>query len=90
MDFDYSPKVRDLQSRLKAFMDANIYPNEEAFHEEVAEGDRWQPTRLIEALKVKARAAGLGNAGIARTERGGIEVAGVEPAVEACVEEEQG
>ena len=61
MDFDYSPKVRELQGRLKAFMEAHVYPNEKRFHEEVAEGDRWQPTRVVEELKTQARAAGLWN-----------------------------
>ena len=70
MEFDYSPKVKDLQARLKAFMDANVYPNEQQFHAEVADGDRWQPTRLVEALKVKAKAAGLWNLFLPQSERG--------------------
>jgi len=70
MDFDYSPKVRDLQARLTAFMDANVYPNEKRFHDEVDEGDRWQPTRVIEELKAKARAAGLWNLFLPASERG--------------------
>ena len=70
MDFDYSPKVRDLQARLKAFMEAHVYPNEARFHAQVEEGDRWQPTRLIEELKPKARAAGLWNLFLPASERG--------------------
>jgi acyl-CoA dehydrogenase len=65
MDFEYSARVRELQTRLLAFMDEHIYPNEHRFHAEVAEnrarGNAWQPTRVIEELKVKARAAGLWN-----------------------------
>lgn len=61
MIFEYSQKTLDLMQRLNAFMDAHIYPNERRFFEEVAAGDRWQPTRLIEELKDKARAAGLWN-----------------------------
>src|SRR6516162_6622061 len=61
MNFDYSPKVKELESRLRAFMDANVYPNEERFHAEVASGDRWQPLTLIEELKAKAKSAGLWN-----------------------------
>ncbi len=60
MNFDFSPKVKDLQHRLQAFMDEHIYPNEQRFHDEV-ERNRWQPTRVIEELKPKARAAGLWN-----------------------------
>ncbi len=61
MDFDFSPKVRDLQAKLTAFMDEHIYPNEERFSAEIAAGDRWQPTSVVEELKPKARAAGLWN-----------------------------
>ena len=61
MNFDYSPKTQDLLERVKAFMDQHIYPNEHVFEEQVNDGDRWQPTRIMEELKPKARAAGLWN-----------------------------
>ena len=70
MDFAYSSKVKDLQARLGAFMEQHVYPNEERFHREVAEGDRWQPTRVVEELKEKARAAGLWNLFLPQSERG--------------------
>ena len=70
MDFAYSPKVKDLEARLRAFMDEHVYPNEKRFHAEVAEGDRWQPTKLVEELKVKARAAGLWNLFLPESSRG--------------------
>ena len=60
MDFAFSGKVRDLQRRLQAFMDEYIYPNEPRFYEEI-ERNRWVPTRVIEELQSKARAAGLWN-----------------------------
>ena len=37
MTFDHSPKVQDLQSRLTAFMDEHIYPNEPLHHQQIAE-----------------------------------------------------
>ncbi|MYN16205.1 acyl-CoA dehydrogenase [Rugamonas sp. FT107W] len=65
MDFDYSPKVQQLQARLTAFMEEHIYPNEARFHAEVdanrAAGDAWIPTKVMEELKLKAREAGLWN-----------------------------
>ncbi|MDB5970533.1 MAG: acyl-CoA dehydrogenase [Hydrocarboniphaga sp.] len=61
MDFEYSERVKDLQQRLNAFMDEHVYPNERRFTAEVAEGDRWQPTKVVEELKNKAKAAGLWN-----------------------------
>jgi acyl-CoA dehydrogenase len=70
MDFDFSPKVKDLQQRLTAFMDAHVYPNEQRFHDEVAEGDRWQPTKVVEELKPLAKKAGLWNLFLPASERG--------------------
>ncbi len=61
MNFDYSAKTIELQKQLAAFMDEHIYPNESAFTAEIDAGDRWQPSGLIEALKDKAKAAGLWN-----------------------------
>lgn len=69
MHFDYSPKVRELQARLQAFMDAHVYPNERVFYEQVAE-ERWRPVPVIEELKPKARAAGLWNLFLPESERG--------------------
>lgn len=60
MDFAHSPKVIELQNRLKDFMDEYIYPNEARWHQEI-EADRWRPVPILEALKPKARAAGLWN-----------------------------
>jgi len=61
MDFESSEKTREFSARLEAFMDEHIYPNEAAYLEEINTGDRWQPLELIEALKQKAKAAGLWN-----------------------------
>ncbi|HKV04849.1 MAG TPA: acyl-CoA dehydrogenase family protein [Candidatus Acidoferrales bacterium] len=60
MRFEFNDKVKDLQRRVQAFMDEHVYPNEERFHKEI-ERNRWQPTKTIEELKPKARAAGLWN-----------------------------
>ncbi|MFN7572521.1 MAG: acyl-CoA dehydrogenase family protein [Betaproteobacteria bacterium] len=65
MNFDYTPKVLALRERLGAFMDEYIYPNESRYAADVEEntrqGARWTPTRIIEELKPKARAAELWN-----------------------------
>ena len=61
MDFAYSPKVQELRERVSAFMEAHIYPAEAVFEQQVAEGDRWQPTAIMEELKNKAKAEGLWN-----------------------------
>jgi acyl-CoA dehydrogenase len=69
VQFHFSEKVKDLQRRLQAFMDEHIYPNERRFHEEIAK-DRWSPSRVIEELKPKARAAGLWNLFLPNDEHG--------------------
>ena len=65
MDFDYSPRTKDFQTRLLKFMDDHIYPNEQAFHDEIEAnthaGRRWTPLQLIEKLKLKAQEQGLWN-----------------------------
>ncbi|HAU56365.1 MAG TPA: acyl-CoA dehydrogenase, partial [Comamonadaceae bacterium] len=65
MDFDYSPKTKELQARLLKFMDDHIYPAEAAYAAELAAnteaGKRWTPLQTIENLKLKAQAAGLWN-----------------------------
>jgi acyl-CoA dehydrogenase len=60
MPFEFSEKTKELQRRLLAFMDEHIYPNEQRFADEI-DANRWQPTRVIEELKLKARAEGLWN-----------------------------
>src|SRR5437016_2926935 len=61
MDFEPSKKTAEFASRLQAFMDQNIYPNEAAYIDEINTGDRWQPLKLIDDLKQKAKAEGLWN-----------------------------
>jgi acyl-CoA dehydrogenase len=70
MHFDHSTKVTDLQRRLSAFMDEHVYPNERTYHHQIADGDRWQPTAIVEELKPKARAAGLWNLFLPESEYG--------------------
>ncbi len=65
MDFDYSPKTKALQAKLLRFMDDEIYPQEGAYHAEIAAntqaGKRWTPLQTIEKLKLKAQDQGLWN-----------------------------
>ena len=65
MDFDYSPKTKELQAKLLQFMDDHIYPNEATYAAELqantAAGKRWSALKTIEDLKPKAQAAGLWN-----------------------------
>ena len=65
MDFDYSPKTKELQAKVKQFMADHIYPAEKAYSDELEAntkaGKRWTPLQTIEKLKPKAKAAGLWN-----------------------------
>ena len=65
MNFEYSDKVKDLQKKVSSFMQEHVNPRESRFFEEIAEnrakGNAWIPTRIVEELKPKARAAGLWN-----------------------------
>ena len=74
MDFAHSPKVQQLQQRVTAFMEQHVYPAEAVFHAEVEEnrrkGNAWIPTRVVEDLKKKARAAGLWNLWLPESEYG--------------------
>jgi acyl-CoA dehydrogenase len=65
MHFEYTDKVKALQQRVTSFVEEHVYPAEAVFEREMAvarqSGDAWRPTRIMEQLKDKARAAGLWN-----------------------------
>lgn len=63
MDFSFSPKVKELQEKLNAFMDEYIYPNEKVYEEQLNQQEtRWSAVPpIMEELKVKAKEQGLWN-----------------------------
>ncbi len=61
MDFDYTPRMKELQEQVRAFMDKHVYPNEERYAEESTAGERWKVIPVVEEVKAKAREAGLWN-----------------------------
>jgi acyl-CoA dehydrogenase len=71
LNFDYSEKVQKLVSRLEAFMDELVYPNERVFEEQLeAAENRWTVPPIMEELKGEARAAGLWNLFLPESEYG--------------------
>lgn len=60
MDFDLSPRQRDLQQRVRAFMADHVVPAVPAYQASLAE-ERWRQPAILQELKAKARAAGLWN-----------------------------
>ena len=65
MDLGVSDKLKPLLAQVSAFVTEEIAPLEEEYIAEIDVGDRWQftprQTEIMEALKGKAKAAGLWN-----------------------------
>jgi len=62
MNFAYSDKTLELINRVSSFMDEHVYPVEHEYKNYLANAaDPWMTPPLMEALKEKARAAGLWN-----------------------------
>jgi len=59
MEFTYSPKVRDLRTRLNAFMEDHIVPRIKEYNEEIRAGN--YPVSFMEDLKALAKSEGLWN-----------------------------
>ncbi|WP_248963350.1 acyl-CoA dehydrogenase family protein [Sphaerisporangium perillae] len=62
MDFGFSPRARDLQDRMRSFMEQHVYPGEIVYDRQIAEAENPHelPQVMLE-LKEKARAEGLWN-----------------------------
>ena len=61
MDFDYSPRQKELIRRVSDFMDEHIYPAVPIYEEQANSGERWKVIPVVEELKAKARKTGLWN-----------------------------
>src|SRR5215471_2210276 len=65
MNFEYSPKVKALITRVDDFMKEHILPAEAKYHEEVEKnrraGNAFVPVATMDELKAKARKEGLWN-----------------------------
>ncbi len=61
MDFSLSARERGYQAGVRGFMQAEVRPRAAEYAAELDTGDRWAPLQTIEALKGKAKAAGLWN-----------------------------
>jgi acyl-CoA dehydrogenase len=70
LGFNVSPRAKEIYERLRVFMDEHVYPNEQLFHAQVEEGERWQPLPLMEELKALAKAEGLWNLFLPESEYG--------------------
>ena len=68
--FAMSERAKDLQGRVLAFAREHCLPAEAVFEQQVSQGDRWQPTAVMEDLKKKARSLGLWNMFLPESELG--------------------
>jgi acyl-CoA dehydrogenase len=72
MEFLYSAKVKELQTKLTNFMKEHVYPNEKVYEQQLNElENRWSAVpQVMEDLKDKAKAAGLWNLFLPESEYG--------------------
>ena len=74
MNFEHTPKVKELINEVSNFMDENIYPAEEIYANEMKafrdSGNPWQVPKIIEELKLKAKKQGLWNFFLPESESG--------------------
>jgi acyl-CoA dehydrogenase len=69
--FEFSERSLEYQDRVGNFMDAYVYPNEETYAQQVADGDRWNDLPpVLEELKAKAREEGLWNMFLSDPDKG--------------------
>jgi acyl-CoA dehydrogenase len=61
MDFDFSPRQKEIAGKVAAFMEAHVYPAIPTYEAQHREGDPWKVIPVLEELKAKAKAAGLWN-----------------------------
>jgi acyl-CoA dehydrogenase len=63
VDFDYSPRQKDLIARVGAFLEEHVHPAEPVYDQQMADfgANPWQVPAILDELKAKARSAGLWN-----------------------------
>jgi acyl-CoA dehydrogenase len=70
MAFELTERAEKLRSRVQAFMDEHVYPNEHVFHEQLnTQESRWVCPPVMEQMKAKAKAEGLWNLFLPESER---------------------
>jgi acyl-CoA dehydrogenase len=72
MDFDHSPKVKELQGRVQDFMDRHVHPSEQRYEHELRANGQWHTPPVLEELKAKAKLEGLWNLFLPGTHGAGL------------------
>ena len=68
--FQLSARAQEIHGRIREFAEKRVGPAEKIFEEQVNEGDRWQPTAVMEDLKREAKSLGLWNIFLPESEHG--------------------
>ena len=84
MDFELSPKVKNLQRQISEFMDENVYPIERRVEEEMNQpGREHTEPQILKDVRKKAQAKNLWNLFLPDEENGnGLKVAEYAPLCE--------
>ena len=64
MDFAFDAKTNDIVDKVNAFMEAEVYPAEAVFAQQIEESiasDRWSFPPIVHEIRAKAKAQGLWN-----------------------------
>ena len=64
MDFAFDAKTHDIVAEVNAFMEAEVYPAEPVFAQQIEESiatDRWSFPPIVQEIRAKAKAQGLWN-----------------------------
>lgn len=73
MDFEYSPKVKELQQKLTAFMQEHVLPAEAVAAQQLAaDPDHWGAPPIMAQLKATAKESGLWNLFLPAREGAGL------------------
>jgi len=70
LTFQLSARAKEIHERIRDFAEKHVRPAEPTFAEQVDEGDRWQPTAVMEELKREAKSRGLWNLFLPESEKG--------------------
>jgi alkylation response protein AidB-like acyl-CoA dehydrogenase len=70
LSFQLSDRAKEIHARIRDFAEKQVRPAETVFEAQVNEGDRWQPTAVVEELKREAKARGLWNLFLPESEHG--------------------
>ena len=68
--FTLSDRAKETHAKIREFAQKFVRPAEPTFEQQVSEGDRWQPTAIMEELKREAKSRGLWNLFLPESEHG--------------------